>query len=225
MIDLRGVERVFRMGDQSVHALRHVDLDVRPGEYISLMGPSGSGKSTLLNVLGLLDTPSDGNYRFEGTDIGSRSDDELAALRRERIGFVFQSFHLVARLTAAGNIALPMVISGIDPTRRRARVKELLARFDLTDRGEHKPSELSGGQRQRVAIARAVCLKPSLILADEPTGNLDSRSGDEVVAVLEELNHDGIALIVVTHDQDLGQRADRRIRMRDGAIVEDSGVA
>ena len=225
MIDLRGVERVFRMGDQSVHALRHVDLDVRPGEYISLMGPSGSGKSTLLNVLGLLDTPSDGNYRFEGTDIGSRSDDELAALRRERIGFVFQSFHLVARLTAAGNIALPMVISGIDPTRRRARVKELLARFDLTDRGEHKPSELSGGQRQRVAIARAVCLKPSLILADEPTGNLDSRSGDEVVAVLEELNRDGIALIVVTHDQDLGQRADRRIRMRDGAIVEDSGVA
>ena len=225
MIELRGVERVFRMGDQSVHALRHVDLDVRPGEYISLMGPSGSGKSTLLNVLGLLDTPSDGNYRFEGTDIGSRSDDELAALRRERIGFVFQSFHLVARLTAAGNIALPMVISGIDPTRRRARVEELLARFDLADRGEHKPSELSGGQRQRVAIARAVCLKPSLILADEPTGNLDSRSGDEVVAVLEELNHDGIALIVVTHDQDLGQRADRRIRMRDGAIVEDSGVA
>lgn len=222
MIELRDVERVFRMGDQSVHALRHVDLDVRPGEYISLMGPSGSGKSTLLNVLGLLDTPSDGTYRFEGTDIGSRSDDELAAIRRERIGFVFQSFHLVPRLTAAGNIALPMVISGIDPTRRRARVEELLARFDLTDRGEHKPSELSGGQRQRVAIARAVCLKPSLILADEPTGNLDSRSGNEVVAVLEELNHDGIALIVVTHDQDLGQRADRCVRMRDGAIVEDS---
>lgn len=221
MILLTGVCRVFRMGDQDVNALRDIDLEIAAGDYISLMGPSGSGKSTLLNVLGLLDSPTSGRYLFDGRDVVERGDDELAAIRQRRIGFVFQSFHLIPRLSAADNIGLPMTLAGVDPAARRARIGELLKRFGLGARGEHKPAQLSGGERQRVAIARAISLNPALVLADEPTGNLDTASGDEVLAALEQLNAEGITLILVTHDPDLGRRARRHIRLLDGAIVVD----
>jgi putative ABC transport system ATP-binding protein len=221
LVELQGIERVFRLGDSEVHALRALDLRIDAGEYVAVMGPSGSGKSTLLNVIGLLDRPSAGRYLLEGRDVTSLAPDEQAQVRSRRIGFVFQSFHLVPRLTAEENIALPMMLAGIDARERGERVARALADFGLRDRARHRPNELSGGQRQRVAIARATIMDPALILADEPTGNLDRATGDEVVRLLEALNARGVTLIVVTHDPHIGQRARRRLSMEDGAIRED----
>lgn len=221
MIRLSNITRVFRMGDQEVRALNGISLDVTSGEYLSIMGPSGSGKSTLLNIVGLLDRPNSGRYELDGTDVTALSETEQARVRREKIGFVFQSFHLVPRLTAAENIELPLILEGIPPTERKALVTTAVEAFDLSDRAHHRPSELSGGQRQRVAIARATILKPTALLADEPTGNLDHRTGAEVVALLEALHHAGTTLIIVTHDRELGARAHRHIAMRDGEIVGD----
>ena len=222
-IELSGIERVFRLGDSVVHALAGIDLAIDAGEYLSVMGPSGSGKSTLLNVLGLLDSPTAGHYLLEGRDITTLSASEQARVRSRRIGFVFQSFHLVPRLTAAENIALPMMLAGIPASERAPRVEKALADFGLADRARHKPDELSGGQRQRVAIARATVMQPAMLLADEPTGNLDRATGEEVIRLLENLHEGGVTLIMVTHDQALGDRAHRRVYMEDGAIRRDSG--
>ncbi|GMU49182.1 MAG: macrolide ABC transporter ATP-binding protein [Candidatus Desulfobacillus denitrificans] len=221
MIRLTGIERVFRVGGEEVHALRGVSLDIAQGEYLSIMGPSGSGKSTLLNVLGLLDRPNAGRYELNGRDVTGLADDELARVRREAIGFVFQFFHLVPRLIAEQNIELPMVLAGIEPAERRRRLDRLLAEYGLEDRAGHRPDQLSGGQCQRVAIARALSMGPTLILADEPTGNLDRHTGQEVMAVLERVHHDGGTVAVVTHDPEIGARAQRRIRLVDGEVVED----
>jgi putative ABC transport system ATP-binding protein len=222
MIRLTGIERVYRLGAEEVHALRGVSLELARGEYVSIMGPSGSGKSTLLNVIGLLDRPNAGRYELDGRDVTSLDDDELARVRREKIGFVFQFFHLVPRLTAEQNIELPMVLAGIDPAERAERLRRLLAQYGLEDRGRHRPAELSGGQSQRVAIARAMSMGPELLLADEPTGNLDRHTGQDVMAVLERVHEEGGTLVVVTHDPEIGARAQRSLRMVDGAIVEDS---
>jgi putative ABC transport system ATP-binding protein len=221
MIEVRGVHRWFPIGDERVHALDDISLDITSGEYISVMGPSGSGKSTLLNMLGLLDRPDAGSYRIDGIDTVPLREEKRAEIRRLRIGFVFQAYHLVARLTARENIELPLTLGGMAPAERRVHVDEMLARLGLTDRQHHVPAQLSGGQRQRVAIARAIVLRPEILLADEPTGNLDSHSGQEVIQLLEELNADGITLLVVTHDAELGARAQRRIRMLDGRIDSD----
>ena len=221
LIELTGIERVFKLGDSEVHALRALDLTLEAGEYVAIMGPSGSGKSTLLNLIGLLDRPDAGAYRFAGRDVTTLSADEQARVRRERIGFVFQSFHLVPRLTAAENITLPLMLAGIEPAERARRVKQALADFGLADRAEHRPDQLSGGQRQRVAIARATIMRPALILADEPTGNLDRATGEEVMRLLEVLNANGVTLVVVTHDATLGARARRQISMEDGGKVAD----
>jgi putative ABC transport system ATP-binding protein len=221
-IELAGIERVFRLGDSVVRALAGIDLSIEAGEYLSVMGPSGSGKSTLLNVLGLLDSPNAGTYHLEGRDITTLSPVEQARVRSQRIGFVFQSFHLVPRLTAAENIALPMMLAGVAPAERAPRVEKALADFGLADRARHKPDELSGGQRQRVAIARATVMQPAMLLADEPTGNLDRATGEEVMRLLEELHTGGVTLIVVTHDQGIGARAHRQIYMEDGAIKRDT---
>ena len=221
MITLEGINRIFQVGDQQVHALDDINLTIQPGEYLSLMGPSGSGKSTLLNILGLLDKPTSGRYLLEGREITSLSDDEQATVRGEKIGFVFQFFHLVPRMSAFENVELPLVLAGMAPSVRRERVNVILEQLGLMDRSHHRPDQLSGGQRQRIAIARATIMKPSLLLADEPTGNLDSRSGTDVVEVLEKLNAGGITLVVVTHDGQVGKRAGRRLRMVDGAIVKD----
>ena len=221
MIELTSLCRTFMLGDQTVHALDNINLSISPGEYLSVMGPSGSGKSTLLNVLGLLDVPDSGHYLLQNTDTTLLSETERARYRREHIGFVFQSYHLVARLTARENIELPLVLAGVAPHERKTKVDAILAQLGLTERADHLPNQLSGGQRQRVAIGRAIIMQPKLLLADEPTGNLDSQSGSDVVAILEQLNQQGITLLVVTHDSALGQRARRRIRMTDGKIVAD----
>jgi putative ABC transport system ATP-binding protein len=221
VIELAGVERVFEVGEQQVHALRGVELAIHDGAYVSVMGPSGSGKSTLLNIVGLLDRPSAGSYRLDGSDVTALSDQEQARVRSEKIGFVFQVFHLVPRLTAAENIALPMVLAGIAPAERKQRVERALAQFGLRERAGHRPAQLSGGQRQRVAIARATVMHPSVILADEPTGNLDRATGREVMAILDRLNAAGVTLIVVTHDPEIGAHARRRLHMIDGAVVSD----
>ena len=222
LIELNGISRRFQLGDTTVNALAGLDLRIEAGEYLAVMGPSGSGKSTLLNLLGLLDRPDDGHYRLEGRDVTTLSPDEQARVRSTRIGFVFQSFHLVPRLSAADNIALPMVLAGIAPAERRRRVTQALADFGLSNRADHKPDQLSGGQRQRVAIARATIMQPPLLLADEPTGNLDRQTGDEVIHLLEGLNARGVTLIVVTHDATLGGRARRQLRMEDGRLCQDS---
>lgn len=221
LIELSGIERAFRLGGSVVHALADVDFVVEPGEYLAVMGPSGSGKSTLLNLLGLLDRPDAGSYRLAGRDVTTLGADEQARVRREKIGFVFQSFHLVPRLTAAENVALPLMLAGVVPAERAARVARAMADFGLADRADHRPDQLSGGQRQRVAIARATIMRPALILADEPTGNLDRATGEEVMHLLETLNAVGTTLIVVTHDAALGARARRRVAMQDGRKVAD----
>jgi putative ABC transport system ATP-binding protein len=223
-IALQGIERVFHLGDSEVHALSHLNLRVGAGEYVAVMGPSGSGKSTLLNLLGLLDRPNAGSYWLEGRDVTTLSADEQAAVRSQRIGFVFQSFHLVPRLTAAENIALPMVLSGIPASQRATRVAQALKDYGLENRAGHRPDELSGGQRQRVAIARATIMQPAVILADEPTGNLDRTTGEEVMRLLEQLNIKGVTLIVVTHDAALGDRARRRLMMEDGLLRLDTAA-
>lgn len=221
LIQLNGIDRTFTLGDSKVHALRNVNLNIGHGEYISVMGPSGSGKSTLLNLIGLLDRADAGTYRLESRDINTLKPDEQAKMRSERIGFIFQSFHLVARLTAAANIELPLMLAKIPAGERSKRVTKALEEYFLADRAEHRPNELSGGQRQRVAIARATIMHPAVLLADEPTGNLDRSTGEEVVRLLEVLNSQGMTLIVVTHDQALGSRARRQIKMIDGGIVSD----
>jgi putative ABC transport system ATP-binding protein len=221
MIAFSNVCRDFMVGDQQVHALRDINLTLGAGEYISIMGPSGSGKSTLLNLIGLLDRPSSGIYKLDGLDVTTLDDEEQARVRREKIGFVFQFFHLVPRLTAAMNIELPLILGGVAVEERKERVAKLLESYGLTDRAEHRPEQLSGGQRQRVAIARATIMRPSVLLADEPTGNLDSTTGHEVIHLLEQLTEQGVTLIMVTHDRDNGNRASRQITMVDGAIVGD----
>jgi putative ABC transport system ATP-binding protein len=220
-IRMRGVRRTFRVGDQDVHALAGIDVDIEAGEYVAIMGSSGSGKSTLLNVVGLLDRPDGGEYELDGRVVSGLGAREAARIREQEIGFVFQFFQLVPRLTAAANIELPLVLAGMAPAERRRRVQQQLEAFGLTARADHRPGELSGGQRQRVAIARATIHEPGLLLADEPTGNLDRHSGEGVIEVLERLNSQGVTLIVVTHDPVLGKRARRLLRMEDGAIVED----
>ena len=222
MIELRDICRTFQVGDEAVHALDQVTLNISRGDYISVMGPSGSGKSTLLNMLGLLDLPNSGSYQFKGQELTSLSEEKRAGFRRENIGFIFQSFHLIPRLTAAGNLELPLMLTGMAPAKRRVLVTQALEAVGLEDRARHLPKQLSGGQQQRVAIARATIMKPPLLLADEPTGNLDTHSGKEVVKTLEVLNDTGIILIIVTHDQDLGARARRRIHMVDGKVVDDA---
>ncbi|MCK5003245.1 MAG: ABC transporter ATP-binding protein [Gammaproteobacteria bacterium] len=220
MIKLDHIFRTFKVGDELVHGLDDVCLDIKNGEYISIMGPSGSGKSTLLNAIGLLDQLDDGRYFLDGTDVTELTELEQATVRREKIGFVFQTFHLVPRLTAAENIALPLTLAGVDHAEREHRVSEALESLSLSDRSHHRPDQLSGGQRQRVAIARAVVTKPLVILADEPTGNLDHASGIEVINILEELNQQGLTLLLVTHDIELGERAHRIIHMMDGKVLQ-----
>ncbi len=221
MIELQNVCRTFIVGDQRVAALRDVNMSVGAGEYISIMGPSGSGKSTMLNMLGLLDRPTSGTYLLDGGNVTDLSDEQQARVRREKIGFVFQSFHLVPRLTAAQNVELPMVLAGIPPEERKERVARLIQSYGLAERADHRPDQLSGGQRQRVAIARATVMNPAVLLADEPTGNLDHATGQEVLRLLEGLLEQGITLVLVTHDADIGARAQRQIRMLDGRIQSD----
>jgi putative ABC transport system ATP-binding protein len=218
MIRLRGGSRSFQLGEQQVMGLDGLDLDIAAGDYMAVMGPSGSGKSTLLNILGLLDAPSAGEYWLQGEATATLSEARRAQLRSQLIGFVFQSYHLIARLTVLENIELPMVLAGIGAAQRHKRSSQLVARLGLGERIAHRPAELSGGQRQRVAIARAMVMQPALLLADEPTGNLDSQAGAEVFSLLEELNDEGLTLIVVTHDASLGARAQRQLHMRDGRI-------
>lgn len=222
MIYLAGIERVFQVGDEAVHALNSVNLTVDAGEYIAIMGPSGSGKSSLLHIIGLLDRPDSGLYRLEDVDTTDLTDDQQASVRRHKIGFVFQFFHLIPRLTAGENVELPLILAGVPPAARVLRVQAALASLGLSDRAKHRPNQLSGGQRQRVAIARATIMQPPVILADEPTGNLDRNSGKDVIQSLEDLNKKGMTLILVTHDPDLGSRASRRIQMADGKILEDA---
>jgi len=218
MIALANISRVFPVGEEKVHALRDVSLQIAAGEYVSIMGPSGSGKSTMLNIIGLLDRPDSGTYRFDGQDVTSLNEEQQSRVRREKIGFVFQFFHLVPRLTAAENVELPLVLAGVPPSERTPRVETLLGEFGIARRAKHRPDQLSGGERQRVAIARAMVMRPAAILADEPTGNLDQTTGKEVIHLLEELHARGVAMILVTHDPAIGSRALRRVKMVDGRI-------
>jgi len=222
MINLQDVCKTFYLGDQAVHALDHIDLEVQQGEYLSVMGPSGSGKSTLLNMLGLLDRPDRGSYRLADSETASLPEVQRAELRSQYIGFVFQAYHLIPRLNARENIEMPMMLAGVKAAERRKLADDVLKRLAIAHRAEHLPKQLSGGERQRVAIARAIVRKPTILLADEPTGNLDSHSGEEVMLLLEQLNREGITLFMVTHDAKLGARAHRHLVMVDGKIVEDS---
>jgi putative ABC transport system ATP-binding protein len=222
LIELQGINRRFQVGNETVHALQHVTIRVDTGGYLAVMGPSGSGKSTLLNIIGLLDRPDQGVYLLDEQDTTELNDKQQAAVRRHKIGFVFQFFHLVPRLTAAENVELPLILAGVDADDRKQRVKQALSALGISDRAQHRPDQLSGGQRQRVAIARATIMQPEVILADEPTGNLDRTSGREVIDILEHLNKQGMSLIMVTHDPELGRRAARRIEMLDGRIQSDT---
>jgi putative ABC transport system ATP-binding protein len=222
VIALRQVSRTYVVGGREVHALRNIDLEIPAGGYVSLMGPSGSGKSTLLNIIGCLDRPTAGRYLLDGQPVGALDERALSRIRARKIGFVFQVFHLVPRLTAAANVELPMLLAGVERAVRADRVARALEAVGLSDRALHRPEQLSGGERQRVAIARAVVMGPAVLLADEPTGNLDRASGGEIVALLEAMNAEGLTLIVVTHDPDVGRRARTRLRMDDGALVPPS---
>ena len=223
MIALAGISRTFEVGGRPVHALREIDLDIPAGEYVSIMGPSGSGKSTLLNIIGCLDRPTSGTYQLDGRETSRLSETQLSLVRRHKIGFVFQFFHLVPRLTAAENVELPLVFAGEDPRERRQRAGEALDAVGLSERSDHRPDQLSGGERQRVAIARAIVMQPAILLADEPTGNLDTSVGGEIIELLEQRNADGLTLLVVTHDPDIGERARRRVRLADGRVAADIG--
>jgi putative ABC transport system ATP-binding protein len=225
MIRLDKVCRSFMVGDQLVDALRSIDLNITAGDYVSIMGPSGSGKSTLLNLIGLLDRPSSGTYKLDGGNVTDLNDVQQAKVRSEKIGFVFQSFHLVPRLTAAMNIELPLILAGISVVERKIRVRQLLESYGLMDRADHRPDQLSGGQRQRVAIARATSMHPAVLLADEPTGNLDQTTGREVMNLLEQLVEQKVTLILVTHDPVIGGRAHRQLNMVDGKIIREAGRA
>jgi putative ABC transport system ATP-binding protein len=219
MIFLEGIWKTYTMGDQQLHALQDVCEEIPAGEHVAIMGPSGSGKSTLLNIIGCLDRPSRGTYRLEDREVAELEDDDLAQVRLHKIGFVFQSFHLVPRLDALANVALPMTFGGIARAERTERARSALEAVGIAEWAHHRPGELSGGQKQRVAIARATVMHPGLLLADEPTGNLDSSSGAQVLELLQGLNHEGITLITVTHDPNVARLADRVIVLRDGAIV------
>jgi putative ABC transport system ATP-binding protein len=217
--------KTYEMGGEKLHALRGIDLTIRRGEYVAIMGPSGSGKSTLMNLIGCLDTPTSGKYWLAGRLVSELDDDELAAIRNKEIGFVFQTFNLLPRATALHNVELPMIYNGTPSEERLARAKRALEAVDLGERMMHKPNELSGGQRQRVAVARALVNSPSIVLADEPTGNLDTKTGDEIMALFARLHHDGNTIIVVTHENDIAQRANRVIHVRDGKVETDEPVA
>ncbi|MEM8962190.1 MAG: ABC transporter ATP-binding protein [Acidobacteriota bacterium] len=220
MIRLEGIGRTFDLGGRPVHALVDVDETIAEGEHVAIMGPSGSGKSTLLNVLGCLDRPSAGSYYLEEREVATLSESELDVVRRHRIGFVFQSFHLVGRLSAVENVELPMVFADVPRRHRRRRALDALEEVDLSRRADHRPDQLSGGERQRVALARATVMRPAILLADEPTGNLDSKSGRQVLDLLDRLNDDGLTLVVVTHDPNVARRADRLIVLVDGRIAK-----
>jgi len=219
-----GLWKTYEMGDEKLHALRGIDLTIHRGEYVAIMGPSGSGKSTLMNLIGCLDTPTAGKYWLAGRLVSELDDDELAAIRNKEIGFVFQTFNLLPRATALHNVELPLIYNGTPAEERVARAKRALEAVDLGARMSHKPNELSGGQRQRVAIARALVNSPSIVLADEPTGNLDSKTGDEIMALFARLHGDGNTIILVTHENDIAHRADRIIHVRDGRVESDEAV-
>ncbi len=221
LIEIRDITRDFPLGNEIVHVLKGIDLDIDQGEYVAFMGPSGSGKSTLMNLLGCLDTPTSGSYVLNGRDVSQMSDDELADVRNTEIGFVFQTFNLLPRTTALDNVALPMVYAGKSKSVRHQRAEEVLTDVGLADRMDHKPNQLSGGQRQRVAVGRALVNKPSIILADEPTGNLDSKTSVEIMALFDKIHADGNTVILVTHEEDIAEHAHRVIRLRDGVIESD----
>jgi putative ABC transport system ATP-binding protein len=221
LIDLQGVGKTYRLGGADVRALVGVDVAIDAGEHVSIMGPSGSGKSTMMNLIGCLDTPSAGRYLLDGVDVGTLSDDRLAEVRGKKIGFVFQTFNLLPRLDACANVMLPLAYQGVPPRERRERALEALRRVELAKRADHRPNELSGGERQRVAIARALVVRPSLLLADEPTGNLDSKVGREILDIFDQLNREKVTIVVVTHDESVARRAKRMIRMADGAKLAD----
>ncbi|PHI19362.1 macrolide ABC transporter ATP-binding protein [Lewinellaceae bacterium SD302] len=221
VIDIHALRKIYVMGSTEVHALRGVDVEIDKNEYVALMGPSGSGKSTLMNLLGCLDTPTDGNYLLDGNDVSKMTDSQLAEVRNRKIGFVFQTFNLLPRLSALENVALPLVYSGMPRKDREARAHEVLAAVGLGDRTDHKPNELSGGQRQRVAIARALVNNPSIILADEPTGNLDTKTSIEIMEIFEKIHDDGNTVILVTHEPDIAEHAHRIVRLRDGEVESD----
>jgi len=223
LIRLDDVSRVYRVGESEVRALDHVNAVVGRGEFIAVTGPSGSGKSTLLQVLGCLDSPTSGRYLLDGEPVEALSEERLARIRQRAVGFVFQSYHLIPRMTAARNVELPLILAGIDPAERRERVAAALHAVGLATRAGHRPDQLSGGERQRVAIARAMILRPRILLADEPTGNLDTRMGDEIMRTLEQFHAQGLTIVVVTHDPQVAARAQRTIRMRDGRIVDGAG--
>jgi putative ABC transport system ATP-binding protein len=225
LIRIRDLRKIYVMGADEGHALDGVSLDIAKGEYVAVMGPSGSGKSTLMNVIGCLDTPTSGSYQLRGTEIREREDDELARIRNQEIGFIFQTFNLLPRADALHNVELPLIYSGTPAKERRDRARDLLAQVGLADRMHHRPNELSGGQRQRVAIARALVNRPSIVLADEPTGNLDSKTGVEIMALLAEINGRGNTVILVTHEEDIAAHARRVIRLRDGLIESDRAQA
>ena len=224
VIDIEGVKKLYQMGAETIHALRGVSLKIHRNEYLAIMGPSGSGKSTLMNMLGCLDTPTEGHYEFNGKNVAAMVDDELADIRNREIGFVFQTFNLLPRSDALKNVELPLIYAGVPPHERRERAIHVLREVGLENRMYHKPNELSGGQRQRVAIARALVNRPSIILADEPTGNLDSQTGVEIMALFEQLYSLGNTIIVVTHEEDIAQHARRIVRLRDGLIESDKNV-
>jgi len=221
MIDLKGVERTYHVGGTDVHALAGVDLTVEKGAYVAIMGASGSGKSTLMNILGCLDTPNRGTYELDGTGVHNLGDDELAAVRNQKIGFVFQSFNLLPRIDAVGNVALPLLYAGVSRPERRRLAVQALERVGLAARLDHQPNELSGGQCQRLAIARALVNEPSILLADEPTGNLDSATSQEIMGIFDELSRAGTTVVVVTHEEDIAAHTRRRIRLLDGKVVSD----
>jgi len=225
LIEVRGVRKTYQMGEVEVHALNGVDLDVERGEYLAVMGASGSGKSTLMNLLGCLDTPSAGSYRLNGVAVEELDDAELAAIRNKEIGFVFQTFNLLPRTSALGNVELPLVYAGVPRRERRRRALETLERVGLGDRNDHQPNELSGGQRQRVAIARALVNNPSILLADEPTGNLDSATSEEIMAVFDALHAAGNTVVLVTHETEIAAHTERQVLLRDGAVVADRRAA
>ena len=222
VIDLKNIIRNFQLGSQTVHVLKDIDLTIKKGEYVALMGPSGSGKSTLMNLLGCLDTPTSGSYMIANRDVSKMNDNQLADVRNKEIGFVFQTFNLIPRQTALQNVALPLVYAGEKKEKRISRAKKVLDEVGLSDRITHKPNQLSGGQRQRVAIARALVNSPSIILADEPTGNLDSTTSNEIMTLFEEIHKNGNTLIIVTHEEEIAQHANRIIRLKDGKIESDT---